>query len=381
MAKYVKIPSPKWNTTERRWVLQITHKGQRKVFTSKTPKTAGRAICIEKCQAWLATFENENINITFAVAWDRFLTEYENRHGSIEQLRKYKTLGRLYLVPYIGARAVSSLTIEDYQGLINNARPQRRRGKNGDYLITPQLSKKYLKAIRDAILAFNKWARPRKYTDLDLASELYVPASAPVKGREILQIEEIKKIFANDLGLWYENALKFELLTGLRPGEVLGLMVSDFSAAQGVIVINRSINARGIVTPGKNKNARRAICLPPVCCDLLLKQIAVARSLKSNYIFCNPLGAPGSQEAMCKCWRRICKQLGINSNTTPYCLRHTFYSHTEAYMPERLIKMVFGHSEKTDGHAIYGDHVINGELKAAADMLTVTPIYRAAADS
>ena len=378
---YKNIPSPKWNVKESRWTLQIMHKGKRKVFTSRIPKTAGRHICIDKAEAWLRTFDNENANVIFSDAWDRFITDYENRHGKIEQLRKYKTLGRLYLLPAIGPRVVADITIEDYQNIINNAKPQPRISKNGTpYYLTDNLSKKYLKSIKDTIQAFNAWAQPRKYTDLVLGSELYVPNDAPTRGREILQLSDIEKLFKNPTGLWYERALWFEILTGCRPGEVLGLQIADYDKTTGVINICRSVSWRGQITPGKNKNARRQLVLPDFLRGIVEEQIEISNKLNSKWIFCNNIGDHGSQEILGDCWRRICKKLDINPNTTPYSLRHTFYSHTEAYMPERLIKIVFGHSEKTDGHSIYGDHVVNGELQEAAARLSVSPIYKAASD-
>ena len=103
-------------------------------------------------------------------------------------------------------------------------------------------------------------------------------------------------------------------------------------------------------------------------------------SLQSEWIFCNPIGAPATQEAFGECWKLICEKVGINPNTTPYSLRHSFYTHTEAYLPERMVKMIFGHSEKTDGHSIYGAHEIVGELQDAAERLSVTPIYKAASE-
>ena len=375
------IPAPRWDPSRRRWVLQIMHNRTRKVFTSTKPKTAGRRECIERAAAWLDSF-NTNSNVNFAVAFGRFLADYENKHGAAsEQLRKYKLIGRCYLIPAVGELPVSELGIEDYQNIISTAKPQPRKAKSGQtYYLTDHLSKKYLKSIKDCIQAFNSWARPRKYTDLELGAELYVPASAPVKGKEILQIEDVKKLFEHPTGLHYERALWFELLTGLRPGEVLGLQIGDYDPVTGIIQIKRAVNYRGKITPGKNKNAQRALALPPVCREILEKQIIYARSVQSEFIFCNQIGDHGSQEIMAECWRRICEHVGISTNTTPYSLRHSFYTHTEAYLPERMVKMIFGHSEKTDGHSIYGDHEIVGELQAAADRLSITPIYKAASN-
>lgn len=84
----------------------------------------------------------------------------------------------------------------------------------------------------------------------------------------------------------------------------------------------------------------------------------------------------GSQLALNKCWKRICEHHGIAEGTTPYSLRHTFYTHTESFIPDRMIKMIFGHGERTDSHALYGNHSIDGELKEFADKLEITPIYQ-----
>lgn len=373
------IPAPKWDPKRRRWVLQIMHQHQRKVFTSTIPKTAGRRDCIDRAAEWLQNFDS-NTDIKFSIAFGRFLADYENKHGATsEQLRKYKIIGRCYIIPAVGDLPVGSIGIEDYQRIISTAKPQPRRARSGEiYYLSENLSKKYLKSIKDCIQAFNSWARPRKYTDLDLGTELYVPASAPVKGKEILQIEDVKKLFDNPTGLFYERALWFELLTGLRPGEVLGLMIKDYDPVTGIIQIRRAVNYRGRITPGKNKNAQRALALPQVCRDILADQIDFARSVQSEFIFCNQIGDHGSQEIMAECWRRICERVGISTKTTPYSLRHSFYTHTEAYLPDRMVKMIFGHSEKTDGHSIYGDHELVGELQEAADRIAVTPLYKAA---
>ena len=375
------IPSPKWDPNRKRWVLQIMHNRNRKVFTSTKPKTAGRRECIERAAEWLENFDTNN-DVKFSIAFNRFLTDYENKHGAVsEQLRKYRIIGRCYLIPEIGDMTVSEIGIEDYQKVISTAKPQKRKARSGnEYQLSNSLSKKYLKSIKDCIQAFNSWARPRKYTDLELGSELYVPASAPTKGKEILQIEDVKKLFANPTGLQYERALWFELLTGLRPGEVLGLQIDDYDYVTGIIQIKRSVNYRGKITPGKNKNAQRALALPQICRDIIEEQIVYAKSVQSEFIFCNQIGDHGNQEIMSECWKRICEHVGISTNTTPYSLRHSFYTHTEAYLPERMIKMIFGHSEKTDGHSIYGDHELVGELQAASDRLSVTPIYKAASN-
>lgn len=375
------LPQPKWDEKNKRWIIRIQINGKRKAFTSSKPRTEGKKECREKAAKWLEAFDT-NEAVLFGEAAQRFLDYYHDRHGDSVQYQQHCSLMKNHILPKLAKIRMGDIRIEDYQDILSNAKPIRRTGELGKtFQKSKQLSKKYLKNIKNTITAFHKWAVARGYSKLILNDELYIPLTAPTRGKQILQLDQISEVFKAPVGLWYERALQFEILTGCRPGELLGLKIEDYDPITGIIHIRRAINAQNIITEGKNANARRDIALPDRVRQLVDDQIAVSRSVRSSWIFCQPSGLHGTQEGLRRCWRRICAAHGFPADTTPYSLRHTFYTHTEAFLPDRMIKMVFGHSEKTDGHAIYGDHVINGELKAAADMLTVTPIYRAAADS
>lgn len=371
------LPSPRWDQVNKRWILRIQVNGKRKAFTSSLPKTQGKSEVREKASKWLDQFDN-NGSVTFADAFGRFLDDYKLRYGESEQYRQNWQLGTSHLIPKIGRIRCGDLRIEDYQSCINDARPVQRHTKKGKpYYLTDKLSKKSLKNIKGVISSFHRWAVARKYTDLNIDGALYVPIDAPEGSRNILQLDEIERIFAEPTGNHYERAIWFEILTGVRPGELLGLKIEDYDAVTGIIHIRRSISYRNVITPGKNKNARRDILLPDVVRQIVEDQIKVSRSLHSEWLFCQPSGQHGIQTALITACRAICEAHGIDARITPYSLRHTFYTHTEAYIPDRMIKMVFGHSEKTDGHQIYGNHAIDGELKDVADKLAISPIYRA----
>ena len=317
--------------------------------------------------------------MTFGTAFERFLDDYKLRFGETAQYKNICGISRTHIIPKIGKMRCADIRIEDYQAVITEAKPIARIYPSGKTVKrTERLSKKYLKNIRSVLIQFNKWAVARKYTDIRLDSILYVPQNAPEGSRSILQLEDIEKVFSEPTGLPMERALMFEILTGLRPGEVCGLKIEDYDRNTGIIHIRRAINAHNEITPGKNRNARRDILLPDRVRQIVEEQIAVSESCHSEWLFCQPSGQHGTQRMLQNHWKRICAAHGLADDTTPYSLRHTFYTHTEAFLPDRMIKMVFGHSEKTDGHHIYGDHAIDGELKDAADKLAITPIYKAA---
>jgi len=369
---YISI-NPKWSEKEKRWRVDLMRDGVRKTFSSSVPRSEGKRIVREKALEWIENGGN-NKSVTLENAYKHFVNDYMTKHGENTQLTRINSVGKNHILPKLGKMKVSQIGLDQWQGLITGARPIVRRKPDGSEKSRPaQLSKKYLKNIREVIVMFIRWALPRGYMTTDFTSELYIPHGAPTKGREILQISDIERWFQNPTGFWFERALMFELLTGLRPGEVLGLKREDYQ--NGIVTIRRSINAQGKVTTGKNENARRRMELVGEVRELLEEQLRETAGLRSEWIFCSPFGMQPSQLAYSKCFNRVKAKLGFSPLLTPYCLRHTFYTHVESYLPSRLIKTIFGHSEATDGHALYGTHELDGELHEAADRLKVTPLY------
>lgn len=366
--------NPKWNEREKRWKVSLMRKGVRRQFTSSKPRSEGKKECREKALLWLEGKEDKDL--PFRDVWARFMREYEDRNGTSEQLLKLDLYGRTRLIPALGDRRMSTIGVEDWQHIISDAKPIPRIRKDGSYFYrTSVLSKKTLKNIRESITMFLNWAEPRDYIEKNPAQLLYIPAAAPTVGKDILQLSQIEEWFQNPTGFWYERALMFTLLTGWRPGEVLGLKKSDYDPKKGIITMNRSLNARGTITPGKNKNARRALELTGEVRSIIEEQLRAIGNLRTDWIFPNQVGGPASQAKYRTCLQRIGKRFGFSENVTPYSLRHTFYTHIESYLPQRIIKTIFGHSEATESHALYGSHELDGELHEAAQRLQVTPLY------
>jgi len=368
---YVSI-KPIWSDKEKRWRVDLMRNGVRKTFSSSVPRSEGKRIVREKALAWLESGGKDSM--TLAEVYPLFIQEYINKRGNNSQVERIRSAGKNHILPKLGDLKVGRITLDQWQSVLSKAEPVPRLRQDGsNYNPTRQLSKKYLKNIKEVISLFMRWAVPREYMSINYSDELYIPFDAPTKGREILQMEDIRRWFAEPTALWYERALMFELLTGLRPGEVLGIQHGDYK--NGVLTIQRSVDKTGKITPGKNENARRRIELVGEVREIFEEQVEVSKGLGSLWVFCSPFGMMPSQQALGKCLDRIKEKLDLSPTLTPYCLRHTFYTQVESYLPQRLMKTIFGHSDSTDSHALYGNHELDGELHEASEKLKVTPLY------
>lgn len=134
---------------------------------------------------------------------------------------------RTWVLPIIGKKRVNALTDADLQAIVNKA---AAAGK----------SRKTLQSIAGDLRAFCKFCRKAKLSTF-LPEDIQIPAGARLKGKKVLQPDDLVKLFSTDTTLYrgkrvhddYIHAYRFEVLTGLRPGELLGLALGGYQGRHG----------------------------------------------------------------------------------------------------------------------------------------------------
>lgn len=352
------MASPIWNEKRQRWSLRITSDYKTKEFTSSKQGLAGKKEVLRKVREWQDRGSTDAFKARCSTVWDNFIDSSSKRLGAqSEAVKQFKKIGSIYILPAIGHKRMSSLRQCDYQKIIDEAKPHNKR--------TEVLSKKYLTTIRATINQFIKFGVENDYCE-PLKGTLYIPQGHPTKGKEILQPDQIRKLFEPS-DVHYHLALCFMCVTGLRPSECLGLQWKDIK--NGYIEINRGVNSSGVITAGKNKNAKRMIPLSPIVQGILDRQRDITKHLRSEWIFCSQIGDKGSQSTLGHNLDQLCEERGFN--ISPYSLRHTFVSMVKNSMPEQMVRTLVGHSSSMDTFGVYG-HRVNGELMQAAKIVDLT---------
>lgn len=260
-------------------------------------------------------------------------------------------------------KKISAVTEQDFQNIINDA------FKKG-------LSKKTLSNLRACIAAFIKYCRKTRATKL-IIENVYIPKGAPKSQKNILQPDDLRILFSSgktklngrEVDELFINAYRFEVATGLRPGEALGLKKSDIKSNH--VRLQRSINKYGEITTGKNDNARRDFVLTKQAVSILRDQLDLLSRLQivSDYVFADKYGEPIKQSNYYKRWVKY-RTYNKISAVSPYELRHTFISVVKT-LPPGLLKPLVGHSEDMDTFGVYS-HDVTGDKDLTAKLVEQT---------
>lgn len=255
---------------------------------------------------------------------------------------------RNWIVPAIGTRRVNQLTDQDLQEIINAAYAAGR-------------SRKVLKLLAADLRAFCKYCRKAKLSAY-VPEELKIPAGARYKGKTILQPSDLVKLFNVNTTAYrgqtvedeYINAYRFQVLTGLRPGEVIGLDWADIHGDS--VCICRSVNIEGKQTRGKNENAVRSFQLTGLARRVLDEQRQDTGGHGSVFRILN-------EQHYYKRWKTYCAANGLTPCSL-YELRHTFVSVVKT-LPAGEVKALVGHSADMDTFGIYS-HTLTGDAAHTA---------------
>lgn len=336
-----------WHEKYHRWQIKVQKDGVRKTFYSMQPGRTGQRECHKKADEWL------DYNITHQQTKIKNILQdylyYIKETSSKTNYTKIESVSRIWIIPNIGNLKISNLNEQHIQTIINKAY------KKG-------LAKKSLQNIRSIALKFIKYCRKSKMTNL-FPEDITIPAGAKKAQKRILQPADMAILFSSDKTTLYRkevedkfiHAYRLQVLTGLRPGELLGLYKTDIR--DGFLFVQRSKNSLNEITTGKNENAIRHIALNNLAKIELNAQLE--KNIEGKYLF-----GDISLSTYENRWRSYCSHNHINY-VSLYELRHTFVSVVKN-LPEGQVKQLVGHSKNMDtfgwyGHEIVGENIVIAE--------------------
>lgn len=343
-----------WEEKYSRWKINVQKDGKRRSFYSSKPGRTGQREANKKADEWLDQGV-ESRRKTVDDVWPEFLKQ-KQLTTSEDNWRPMVGRYNKWIGPRIGRKRLESLTDRDLQDVLDAA---QAAGK----------SKKTIKNIRADMMGMMKFARKAKYTAY-IPEDVEVPAGARYKGKNILQPNELAILMCSDMTTWrfkpthdqWIHFYRLAVLTGMRPGELLGLRWSDVDLKRKEVHLHGSQTIYKKRTLGKNENALRTVPLS----SLAVQEFEAQRTLTGNR---EQIFPDHDTQFFRRHWNTYCDYNGIQ-RCTLYELRHTFVSLAQS-LPEGQLKAMVGHSKSMDTYGIYAHHVDGqeGQISAALDKL------------
>ena len=368
-----KTPIAHWDDKRKRWKVHVQRDGERRSFYSRVPGIMGKKEAEKQAECWkkqLPPPERSKVE-TVEQLWEKYLAYQKDERGistsTWDQNRKF---GRNYILPVCGRLRISQLNEGHLQKVLDQA---ARHGclREDKCRSDHPLSKKTLTDIRNSIQRFIKWCRINQYIDLKLEG-LEVRSQKPKIEKIILQPDDVRTLFAVDTRVvrgkrQFDDMIfsyRFAVVTGLRPGELMGLRIRDIQ--NGKIRIRQAINHYGEITPGKNDNARREFGINRYARVILAQQLELLQK-QGIPLYPDQLVFPArNQQSRYNRWKSYAESNGVKA-VSCYELRHTFISMANNLQEGDLHSLV-GHSVNMDTRGVYAHKLEDDDVRIAGEL-------------
>ena len=278
----------------------------------------------------------EDSRMTLAEWLDQWMEDYGAATLRPNTLRSYEQFIRCYIKPYLGDKIVSRVTRIDIQKLYRKLKHEGRVREHPEH--GHELSDTMVLRIHAMLHRCLKDAEAAHVIARNPTDGAVVP-KANYKPKQILTKEQMDTFLAAvDRNEIWRDFFYTELTTGLRRGEICGLMWQDFDEKAGTLKILRSVNVpkAGELEIGETKTSqgRRTIRLPPSTVQRLKER---KKHAVSQWIFPEPLAPekPVRPSAAYYWMKRILREAGLPAIRF-HDLRHPYVKHTTKIFSLRL---------------------------------------------
>ena len=274
-----------------------------------------------------------------------------------------------YIKPCLGAKQISKITPADVQNMYNELMAHGRVREHPKY--GHELSASTVRSIHAMFHEATEAAKQARLIATNPTENISAPKADP-KQMQILndaQLERFMEAIKGD-AVWYDFFYT-EITTGLRVGELCGLMWADFDEDNGILSINRTIHVEkgGRLVAGATKTGRgtRKILLPASTADLLRER---KKASLAEWIFPDPLKpeVPTNPRSAYRQLKSILSSAGLPSIRF-HDLRHTFATHAlSSGVDAKTLSGILGHTKASFTLDTY-THVTGDMQRRAADIV------------
>lgn len=328
---------------------------------------------------------NENFTsikdeITLDKWFNRWMEIYKEKSVRPNTKREYVHIYKKSISPYIGGRLINSLVKLDIQQVVDNASDDGY-GYERQNKIKVILRDMLQRAAEDNLIINNP------VSGIKLRADNQIKAKA-------LTLEEQNVFFDYCRNTFYDNLFNVAVNTGLRPGELFALQLSDIDIEKGYIDVNKTLVYQKYLTderkefhvePPKTKQSYRKVPINSVCREYLqrqfeLKKVVVSKRPKqqNEYLFVTKFNTPLNSQIYSDAIKAVIMQINLTRSFdnqfeifSGHTFRHTFATRCfENGVDAKVVQSFLGHASLNMTMDLY-THVTDD--KSAMDIEKIVP--------
>ena len=352
--------------------------GKRKTIYGKNPRELRKQLA--EAIASNENFSSIKDKITLDKWFARWMEIYKEKSIRPNTKREYTHVYRKNISPYLGGRLINSLVKSDIQQLIDKASDDNY-GYEKQNKIKVILRDMLQRAVEDNLIINNP------------VSGIKLRADREIKAKS-LTVEEQRVFFDYCRNTFYDNLFNVAVNTGLRPGELFALQLSDINFEKGFIDVNKTLVYQKYldddrkefhVEPPKTKQSYRKVPINSVCRTYLeeqrrLKEVISQKRPKqqNDYLFVTKFNTPLNSVIYSDAIKAVIRQINL---TRPFdnqfeifsghTFRHTFATRCfENGVDAKVVQNYLGHANLKMTMDLY-THVT--EEKSFTDIEKIVP--------
>lgn len=286
--------------------------------------------------------------VEFSENWKRQVVDLLK----LSTAKVYRSHLRFHLVPAFGPMRLDEMGQEQVQAFVGKLAKGRSRRTILNVLGTLNSALKTARKWGYAVAGFQQ-------------SDLVIPCAKPSKPGRFFTAEQIRSILALASEPW-RTIFALAAMTGLRPGEVLGLSIDDLDFGQRLIFVRRSAWYRHLISP-KSSRSVATVPMPGPLAEVLTNYLASWRPNEKRLLFSNRRDNPYSENKVVQ--HRLWPILDALS--IPRCGMHAFRHGHGSLMHSvgaslKVAQAQLRHADASTT-ARYYLHVVGSEQRDAAE--------------
>lgn len=325
-------------------------------------------------------FTSVKDEITLDMWFDRWMEIYKEKTIRPNTKREYVHIYKKNISPYLGGRIINSLVKSDIQRLIDKANDEHYGYERQDK-IKVILRDMMQRAVEDNLAINNP------------VSGIKLRKDKEIKAKS-LTVEEQALFFDYCRNTFYDNLFNVAVNTGLRPGELFALELSDIDLKNGFIDVNKTLVYQKYldddgktfhVEPPKTKQSYRKVPINSVCRAYLEAQIELKKVIskkrpkqQNKYLFVTKFNTPLNSVIYSDAIKAVIRQINLTRSFddqfeifSGHTFRHTFATRCfENGVDGKVVQSYLGHASLKMTMDLY-THVT--EEKSALDIEKIVP--------